>query len=79
MCPTLDEYKRMISLKTTALFGLGLDLLKLFSKKDIDLSRLVQLIGEYFQIRDDYANLKVKEYADQKTAFEDITEGELPY
>ena len=67
----------MIDLKTTALFGLGLDLLKLFSKKETDLSKLLLLIGEYFQIRDDYANLKIKEYADQKTAFEDITEGEL--
>lgn len=66
----------MVGLKTTALFGLGLDLLKLFSEKNTDLSRLLQLIGEYFQIRDDYANLKVKAYADQKTAFEDITEGE---
>ena len=79
VCPTLEEYKRMISLKTTALFGLGLDLLQLFSKVNIDLSKLLRLIGEYFQIRDDYANLKLKEYADQKTAFEDITEGKYSY
>lgn len=68
--PTFSDYRKMIKLKTTALFGLALDLLKLFSKnsdnKLNELIELVNLLGEYFQIRDDYANLKLKSYADQK-------------
>ena len=50
--PTKEDYKKMIGMKTSALFGLAFDLLKLFSKKnDIDLTKLINLIGSYFQIR----------------------------
>ena len=60
-CPTMDEYLEMIEKKTTGLFGLGLGLMQLFSENKEDYMSLICLMGRYFQIRDDYANLKFEE------------------
>ena len=60
-CPTEDQYLDMISRKTGGLFGLGLGLLQLFSEDKRDFQKLIKLLGTYFQIRDDFANLKSKE------------------
>ena len=57
-CPTEEEYIGMIQRKTGGLFGLGVRLMQLFSDDKRDLSYLISLLGTYFQIRDDYANLK---------------------
>lgn len=57
-CPTENEYLTMIKMKTGGLFGLGVRLMQLFSDGERDFLPLMQLLGVYFQIRDDYANLK---------------------
>lgn len=60
-CPTEDEYMDMIKKKTGGLFGLGVRLMQLFSKDDKSYIKLISLLGTFFQIRDDYANLKLTE------------------
>lgn len=60
-CPSEQEYLNMIKRKTGGLFGLGVRLMRLFSKNEGDdrhYGKLIELMGCYFQIRDDYANLK---------------------
>ena len=61
VCPTLDEYLDMIDKKTTGLFELSLKLMQLLSDKQHNFMPLIKVIGQYFQIRDDYANLKFDE------------------
>jgi len=79
ICPTEEEYKQMISRKTGGLFNLAVRLMQLFSKSDENFSELTRLLGLYFQIRDDYANLKMKDYAASKTFAEDLTEGKFSF
>lgn len=43
------------------MFGLAVRLMQLFSDSTKDLSHLMATLGLYFQIRDDYANLQLKE------------------
>ena len=61
LCPSIDQYMNMINLKTTSLFYFSLEMLSVFSNQKIDLKPLCTLLGDYFQIRDDYANLKLAE------------------
>lgn len=61
VCPTIQQYMKMINLKTTSLFYLSLELLSVFSEHKLELKPLCSLLGDYFQIRDDYANLKLAE------------------
>jgi len=79
ICPTEDEYRKMVKQKTGGLFGLGVRLMQLFSNQEpaADLKPLLDNLGLYFQIRDDYANLCSKEYSDAKTFCEDLTEGKF--
>lgn len=80
VCPTEDEYRDMIRRKTGGLFNMGVLLMQLFSqdgKKSF--SRLIELMGMFFQIRDDYANLLSREYADNKSFGEDLTEGKFSF
>lgn len=44
-----------------------------------DLSKLVELLGVMFQIRDDYMNLQSGLYAEKKGRMEDLTEGKFSY
>ncbi|KAF5708819.1 gibberellin cluster-GGPP-synthase [Fusarium globosum] len=61
--PSIQEYLLMVNDKTGALFRLSLELLALNSEAPISdstlesLSSVVSLLGQYFQIRDDYKNL----------------------
>ncbi|KAG8852044.1 geranylgeranyl pyrophosphate synthetase [Tulasnella sp. 330] len=57
-CPTEEEYIGMVNNKTGGLFRLAIKLMMANSKSDIDYVPLVNLIGVYFQIRDDYQNLQ---------------------
>ncbi len=57
-CPTEEQYLDMIKKKTGGLFGLGVKLMQLFSDDKRDFSQLIAILGTYFQIRDDYSNLK---------------------
>ncbi|KAJ3544466.1 hypothetical protein NM208_g878 [Fusarium decemcellulare] len=79
--PSIQEYLLMINDKTGALFRLACHLLTLNSNASLggnypeSISKMVSLLGQYFQIRDDYMNLIDQNYADQKGFCEDLDEG----
>lgn len=79
ICPTESDYKLMVIRKTGGLFMIAIGLMKLFSKSPMDLSKITALLAIYFQIRDDYCNLTSKEYADNKSFCEDLTEGKFSF
>eukprot|EP00045_Choanoeca_perplexa_P003190 m.29028 g.29028 ORF g.29028 m.29028 type:complete len:308 (-) comp11915_c0_seq1:77-1000(-) len=78
-CPTEDDYKRMVLQKTGGLFELALRLMQAFSEDKRDFKPLLTTFSLYFQIRDDYANLKSDEYAAHKSFCEDLTEGKFSF
>lgn len=47
--------------KTGGLFMLAIRLMQLFSANKEDFTKLTAILGLYFQIRDDYCNLSLKE------------------
>jgi geranylgeranyl diphosphate synthase type 3 len=65
--------------ETGGLFKLAILLMKIYSKDNRDFNQLIDCIGQFFQIRDDLANLCSKEYADSKSYCEDLTEGKFSY
>jgi len=78
-CPTEAQYKDMVRDKTGGLFRLCLRLMQVFSQDKRDFIQLVNLLGLYFQIRDDYINLKSDDYAKNKSFAEDLTEGKFSF
>ncbi|KAI1305280.1 Geranylgeranyl pyrophosphate synthase [Halotydeus destructor] len=78
-CPTEDDYVQMVKQKTGVLLSMGVELMKVYSGCQLDLAPLALLIGCYFQIRDDYANLMLDEYAAKKSFCEDLTEGKFSF
>ncbi|XP_011679939.2 geranylgeranyl pyrophosphate synthase [Strongylocentrotus purpuratus] len=78
-CPTEEEYKEMVIKKTGGLFGLAVRLMQLFSENKSDFKPLSDILGLYFQIRDDYANLCSKQYTENKSYCEDLTEGKFSF
>lgn len=48
-------------IETGGLFGLAIRLMQLFSTNKVNLGPLMAILGLYFQVRDDYANLNLKE------------------
>ncbi|XP_068243946.1 terpene synthase [Palaemon carinicauda] len=78
-CPSEEEYREMTIRKTGGLFGLAIRLMQLFSEVQDDFSTITGILGLYFQIRDDYANLCMKEYSDSKSYCEDLTEGKFSF
>lgn len=79
ICPTESQYMDMVKRKTGGLFGLAIRLLQLFSQNKSDFSNLIGLMGLYFQVRDDYCNLKSMEYTANKSFCEDLTEGKFSF
>ena len=49
------------------------------SSPTTDFVSLTSLLGLYFQIRDDYANLCLDEYTANKSFAEDLTEGKFSF
>ncbi|CAG9559899.1 unnamed protein product [Danaus chrysippus] len=78
-CPTEDEYKEMTIKKTGGLFMLAIRLMQLFSDNKSDFTKLSSILGLYFQIRDDYCNLCLQEYSENKSYCEDLTEGKFSF
>ncbi|XP_049869792.1 terpene synthase isoform X2 [Pectinophora gossypiella] len=78
-CPSEDEYKQMTIKKTGGLFMLAIRLMQLFSDNKSDFSKLSAILGLYFQIRDDYCNLCLQEYSENKSYCEDLTEGKFSF
>ncbi|KAF8621242.1 hypothetical protein AX15_007952 [Amanita polypyramis BW_CC] len=62
-CPTEAEYISMVNQKTGGLLRIGIKLMMACatSNRDVDYIPLVNLIGVFFQIRDDYMNLQSTE------------------
>eukprot|EP00064_Thunnus_orientalis_P009606 superscaffoldBa00001228_g9630 len=78
-CPTEQEYRNMVLQKTGGLFGLAVGLMQLFSDWKQELKPLLDTLGLFFQIRDDYANLSSREYSENKSFCEDLTEGKFSF
>ncbi|XP_067092437.1 geranylgeranyl pyrophosphate synthase [Osmerus mordax] len=78
-CPSEQEYRTMVLQKTGGLFGLAVGLMQLFSSWQRDLKPLLDTLGLLFQIRDDYANLNSREYSENKSFCEDLTEGKFSF
>ncbi|RAQ98645.1 geranylgeranyl pyrophosphate synthase [Stemphylium lycopersici] len=84
MSPTEEEYMKMVDSKTGGLFRMLLQLMvgenEHAPRCDVErLIRLVALLGRFFQVRDDYVNLKSHTYADQKGFCEDLDEGKFSF
>ena len=78
--PSEDEYQQMVMRKCGGLFNLGVRLMQLFSAHYTNnFDKLCQLLSLFFQIRDDYCNLISKEYANNKSYCEDLTEGKFSF
>jgi geranylgeranyl diphosphate synthase type 3 len=81
--PSEDEYRQMVIRKCGGLFNLAVRLMQLFALNEIgnkfNFTKLCQLLSLFFQIRDDYCNLISKEYANNKSYCEDLTEGKFSF
>ncbi|KAE8375458.1 isoprenoid synthase domain-containing protein [Aspergillus bertholletiae] len=77
--PSTDEYLQMIANKTGGLFRMIVRLLQTSSKHVVDVEKLVDVLGLYFQILDDYKNIREEKMAAQKGFFEDLTEGKFSF
>jgi len=80
-CPSEAEYISMVNNKTGGLLRIGIKLMMACSTTnvDVDYVPLVNLIGIYFQIRDDLMNLQSTEYTVNKGFAEDLTEGKFSF
>lgn len=80
-CPTEEQYVDMVNNKTGGLLRLAVKLMSACARKnkDIDYVPLVNLIGIFFQIRDDYMNLQSDTYTANKGFAEDLTEGKFSF
>lgn len=56
-CVIESEYRAMVKDKTGGLFRMCFKLMQAFSSATRDFSVMIDLLGLYFQIRDDYVNL----------------------
>jgi geranylgeranyl diphosphate synthase type 3 len=81
VCPTEEQYRRMILDKTGGLFRMAIGLMKPFATTNIDedFNVLLNLLAEYFQIRDDLLNIANEEYMKSKIYCEDLTEGKFSF
>ncbi|ORX58711.1 geranylgeranyl pyrophosphate synthase [Hesseltinella vesiculosa] len=78
-CPTEEEYIAMVNNKTSGLLRLAVRLMQAASNADGDYTHLVNLIGIYYQVRDDYMNLQSDKYSENKGFCEDLTEGKMSF
>eukprot|EP01111_Echinosteliopsis_oligospora_P011840 TRINITY_DN3994_c0_g1_i2.p1 TRINITY_DN3994_c0_g1~~TRINITY_DN3994_c0_g1_i2.p1 ORF type:complete len:261 (+),score=44.48 TRINITY_DN3994_c0_g1_i2:61-843(+) len=78
-CPSEDDYLAMASAKTGGLFRLAVRLMQAFSSNKTNYVPLVNDLGLFFQIRDDYMNIQSEKYHQHKSFCEDITEGKFSF
>ncbi|XP_015118005.1 geranylgeranyl pyrophosphate synthase isoform X2 [Diachasma alloeum] len=79
ICPSEAEYRNMAVQKLGALFNLDVKLMQLFSQCKNDFSKLIGILGVYFQIRDDYGSLCMQEHHNSQRFCEDISEGKFGF
>ncbi|KAI9291112.1 geranylgeranyl pyrophosphate synthase [Neoconidiobolus thromboides FSU 785] len=79
ICPTEQQYLDMVNNKTGGLLRLGIKMMQQVSNSKTDFVPLVNLLGEYYQIRDDYINLKAEDYHSAKGYCEDLSEGKYSF
>ncbi|XP_071647101.1 terpene synthase-like isoform X1 [Temnothorax longispinosus] len=77
ICPTDDQYEKNAIRKAGWLVKLMVKLMKLFSSCDKDFSSVLNLMGYYHQIHNDYCNLCVGK--DDKNYCDDLTEGKFSF
>jgi len=78
-CPSEDDYNQMVLDKTGGLFRLAVRLMQCFSDNTDDFTEIVNTLGIYFQIRDDYVNMQSESYMANKSYCEDLTEGKFSF
>lgn len=80
-CPSEVDYIAMVNNKTGGLLRIGIKLMMACSTNyvGIDYVPLVNMIGIFFQIRDDFMNLQSTEYSRNKGFAEDLTEGKFSF
>ncbi|CAK4076099.1 unnamed protein product [Aphanomyces euteiches] len=69
----------LLYLETGGLFRLAVGLMQAFSASKQNFVPLVNQLGLYFQIRDDYINLVDESYMEGKSFCEDLTEGKFSF
>lgn len=82
VCPSEAEYLEMVGNKTGGLFRLAVRLMEGESPhchQRESCTRLVNLLGQIFQVRDDYMNLFSATYTQTKGLCEDLTEGKFSF
>lgn len=80
-CPSEEQYIKMVNNKTGGLLRIGIKLMMACctTNTDVDYVPLVNLIGVFFQIRDDLMNLQSTEYSSNKGFAEDLSEGKFSF
>ncbi|KAF8172541.1 farnesyltranstransferase [Mycena galopus ATCC 62051] len=80
-CPTEAEYIEMAKDKTGGLLRMGVRLLTAFSETPVegDYISFVNLVAVYYQIRDDFMNLRSSVYTATKGFAEDLEEGKFSF
>ncbi|XP_076750717.1 terpene synthase-like [Xylocopa sonorina] len=79
ICPSETAYKVGAMRKTGGFFSLIVRLMQLFSDYEKNFTNLIGILAVYYQIRDDYCNLYLDEYAQNKGYCEDLTEGKFSF
>ncbi|KAI9568913.1 isoprenoid synthase domain-containing protein [Boletus coccyginus] len=80
-CPTEEEYVDMVKDKTGGLLRIAVRLMMECAtiNTGINYVPLVDLLGIWFQIRDDYMNLQSNMYKEHKGFAEDLSEGKFSF
>ncbi|XP_018339613.1 PREDICTED: geranylgeranyl pyrophosphate synthase-like [Trachymyrmex septentrionalis] len=78
ICPTEKDYNILASRKSSWLMKIMVKLLKLFSTYEKDLLSLVDTMGLYRQIYDDYYNLRHNK-TNENSYCDDLTEGKMSF
>ncbi|KAF8132055.1 isoprenoid synthase domain-containing protein [Boletus edulis] len=80
-CPTEEEYIEMVKDKTGGLLRIAVRLMMECAtiQTGINYVPLVNLLGIWFQIRDDYMNLQSNAYTEHKGFAEDLSEGKFSF
>ncbi|XP_063906168.1 terpene synthase-like [Zophobas morio] len=77
ICPTEDDYQKIVFNKTTSVLSLSLTVQQIFATrlKGVNFDLFLDRIGLFFQICNDYISLGSRKYAELKVFGDDITEG----